>query len=96
MFLRSRSIKRRHARRGTLDTRPVIFESASSSALEFLAHNLFIEFGDNLFIIYLFILCCNKVLIRTYDNVNTKMYIDVRLICFNLYRCIRLHHLADV
>ena len=39
----------------------VVFESASSSALDFLAHNLFVY----LFIlrtIYLFILCCNKVL----------------------------------
>ena len=44
----------------------VVFESASSTALEFLAHHLFIYlfffffFAHNVFI-YLFILCCNKV-----------------------------------
>ena len=49
--LRSRSIKIRHARRRTLDGQTnVVLESASSSALDFFAYNLFI-----LRTIYLFI-----------------------------------------
>ena len=49
----------------------VVFESVSSSALEFLAHSLCIYFANNLFI-YLF---CVVIKYFTLDKVNSSSYL---------------------